>query len=252
MTIDLNCDVGESFGPFSVGQDDAIFDSVTSVNVACGAHAGDPTTMRKTVRRARQSGLVVGAHPGFPDFVGFGRRDMVLPASELEDILLYQLSALAGIARIEGVAMRHVKPHGALYNMATRDADVASAIVSAIVRFDSSLLLYAMPASCLARAGSEAGLRVVTEAFVDRQYEQDGTLSPRSIDGAVIRDADVAVARAVRLATMGEVVCRSGQVIKVPAQTLCLHGDTAGAGDLARRMRSGLLRAGVTPCAPSA
>lgn len=244
-TIDLNCDMGESFGAFTIGADEEVMPSVTSINVACGYHGGDPGVMRRTVRLARDAGVAVGAHPGLPDLAGFGRREMRVSPQEVEDMILYQLGALAAIAHSEGVRVHHVKPHGALYNMAVRDRALADAIARAVASADRSLILYGLPGSELIRAGAACGLRVAAEGFADRAYEPDGTLTPRSHAGAVIRDLDAVVRRAVRMAIEGKVRTNDGAEIEMPVETICTHGDTPGAQALTRALRAGLERAGV-------
>src|SRR5690348_6985827 len=184
MRIDLNSDMGESFGAWAMGQDAALLRVVTSANVACGFHAGDPLVMERTVALAREHGVALGAHPGYPDLVGFGRRVLDMTAAELEAAVLYQIAALAGFARAAGIALRHVKPHGALYNMAVRDRRLADAIARAIVSFDSSLVMFGLAGSIMLDAGRDAGLRVAAEGFADRMYEPDGTLTPRSRGGS--------------------------------------------------------------------
>jgi UPF0271 protein len=245
-TIDLNCDMGESFGTYTIGSDGEVMASITSANVACGGHAGDPGVMRRTVRLARESGVAVGAHPGLPDLAGFGRREMRVTPQEAEVMVLYQIGALAAIAAGEGVRLRHVKPHGALYNMAARDRALADAIVRAMCAFDRSLMLFALPGSDLARAGEEAGVSVAAEGFADRAYEADGSLTPRSRAGSVIHDPPEVVRRAVRMAVDGRVTATDGSDVTVRVATLCTHGDTPGAPGLIRGLRAGLERAGVT------
>jgi 5-oxoprolinase (ATP-hydrolysing) subunit A len=246
MRIDLNSDLGESFGPWPMGQDAALMDRITSANVACGFHAGDPGTMRQTVELAKVKGVAVGAHPGFPDLVGFGRRELKASAAEVEDLVLYQVAALAGVARAAGVTLQHVKAHGALYNMACRDRVLADAIARAVAAFDPALILFGLPHSELLRAGAAAGLRVAAEVFADRAYDPDGTLTSRTKPGSVIHDPAAVVARAVRMVKNREVVAVDGSVIALRADTICLHGDTPGAADLARAVRTGLEAAGVT------
>ncbi len=245
MRIDLNSDLGESFGPWPMGQDAALMDSISSANVACGFHAGDPGAMRATVALAKARGVAVGAHPGFPDLVGFGRREMKATPQEVEDFVVYQVAALAGIAATQGVALQHVKAHGALYNMACRDRALADAIASAVAKFDRSLILFGLPNSELLRAGEAAGLPVAAEVFADRAYERDGSLASRHKPGSVIHDADAVVARAIRMVRDKEVVAVDGSVITLEADTICLHGDTPGAAGLARAVRAGLENAGV-------
>jgi UPF0271 protein len=246
MRIDLNSDLGEAFGPWPMGQDAQLMPIISSANVACGFHAGDPATMRATVRLARAHGVAVGAHPGFPDLVGFGRREMEVRAQEVEDLVLYQVGALAAVARSEGVRLQHVKAHGALYNMACRDEALAEAIARAVVAFDPTLVLFGLPGSALLQAGLDAGLPVASEAFADRAYEPDGSLTPRSRPGSVIHDVDTVVERAVRMVTEQAVEATDGSRIRFETDTLCLHGDTPGAAALAQAIRRGLEDAGVT------
>jgi UPF0271 protein len=246
MRIDLNADIGESFGAYTIGADAELMPSITSANVACGFHGGDPAVMRRTVRLAREAGVSVGAHPGFQDLAGFGRREMRVTPQDAEDMVLYQIGALAGIAKSEGAQVRHVKPHGALYNMAVRDGALADAIARAVRAFDPSLILFALPGSELIRAGEACGLLVAAEGFADRSYEPDGSLTPRSRNGAVIHDRATVVERAVRMATEGKVTASDGSEILMRVQTICTHGDTPGAQELTRALRDGLVRAGVT------
>lgn len=244
-TLDLNCDMGESFGAYTIGADAEVMRSISSANVACGYHGGDPAVMRRTVRLARDGGVSVGAHPGFPDLAGFGRREMRLAPQEVEDLILYQVGALAGIAAAEGVRVRHVKAHGALYNMAVRDRPLADAIARAVRAFDASLLLFVLPGSELQRAGEAAGLQVALEGFADRAYEPDGSLTPRSRPGAVIHDPVEVVRRAVRMARGGGVTATDGTEVALRVHTICTHGDTPGANELTRLLRAGLEREGV-------
>jgi UPF0271 protein len=246
MRIDLNCDMGESFGAYTIGADEQVMSSITSANIACGFHGGDPGVMRRTVRMARDAGVSVGAHPGFQDLAGFGRREVRMTPQEAEDMLLYQIGALAGIATSEGVQLRHVKPHGALYNMAVRDRALAEAIARAVQAFDPSLILFALPGSELVRAGEACGLTVAAEGFADRSYEPDGSLTPRSRAGAVIHDVASVVERAVRMAIDGTITASDGSEIVMRVQTICTHGDTPGAQQLTREIRAGLERASVT------
>jgi UPF0271 protein len=244
-TIDLNSDLGESFGPWPMGADEALMPSITSANIACGFHGGDPSVMRRTIQLAKQHGVAVGAHPGFPDLSGFGRREMQLSPREVEDVVLYQVAALAGVAAAEGVTLQHVKAHGALYNMAARDAVLAAAIARAVASFDPRLILLGLPNSPLLVEGRKAGLRVAAEIFADRTYEADGSLTPRRVAGSVIHDPAQVVDRAVAMVTTRQVTATDGSAIPIAAHTLCFHGDTPGAADLARRVRAGLEAAGV-------
>lgn len=245
MRIDLNCDMGESFGRYTLGDDAAMLDVVSSANVACGLHAGDPLVMQATVALAARKGVAVGAHPGYPDLQGFGRRAMALTPTEIEASVLYQIGALAGFARAVGVPLVHVKPHGALYNVAARDQIVAEAIVRAVAAFDPNLIVVTLPDSVLARAARTVGLRVACEGFADRAYCEDGSLVPRSATGAVIHDPALATARAIRMVVHGEVETITGEVIPLHIDTLCIHGDTPGAVAIAAMLREVLETTGV-------
>jgi UPF0271 protein len=245
MEIDLNCDLGESFGRWSIGHDADVMRSITSANVACGFHAGDPGVMRDTVRLAREHGVAVGAHPGFPDLVGFGRRNMAASPREVEDFVLYQIGALAAVAAAEGVKLKHVKAHGALYNMAIRDRALSDAIARAVASFDKTLILFGLPKSELLRAGQAAGLPVAPEGFADRSYEPDGSLTPRDREGAVIHDPSAVVRRAVRMARDEVVTATNGEDIPMYVRTICTHGDTPGSHELTRLLRTGLEREGI-------
>jgi UPF0271 protein len=246
MRIDLNADVGESFGAHAIGHDAALFRIVTSASVAAGFHGGDPSTLRRTVRMALAAGVSIGAHPGFPDLAGFGRRELHVSAQEAEDLVLYQVAAVAGVAAAEGVRIRHVKPHGALYNMAARDRVVAGAIAAAVAAFDRDLILFAPPGSALLTVGVAAGLRVAPEGFADRAYEPDGRLASRHRPDAVLRDATSVVSQALRMAKEGSVMSLDGSVVPMRVRTICIHSDTPGADVLAAAVRSGLEAAGVT------
>lgn len=245
MQIDLNCDMGESFGAYTIGHDAEVMPFITSANVACGLHAGDPTVIRDTIKLAKQHGVAVGAHPGFPDLVGFGRREMYMSPREVEDSLVYQIGAVAGIAAAEGVRLQHVKAHGALYNMAVRDSALAEAIARAIAAVDRSLIMLGLPNSELIRAGEKLGLAVVAEAFADRAYEPDGQLVSRRKPGAVIHDPETVVARVVRMAREGVATAIDGSTVRLNAGTICTHGDTPGAHELVKRIRAGLEKAGI-------
>lgn len=229
-----------------MGDDSALMASISSANVACGFHAGDPGAMRATVALAKASGVAIGAHPGFPDLVGFGRREIKATPQEVEDLVVYQVAALAGIAATQGVRLQHVKAHGALYNMACRDRALAEAIARAVAAFDRSLILFGLPKSELISAGRDAGLAVAAEVFADRAYEPDGSLASRQKPGSVIHDQAAVVARAIQMVRDRRVVATDGSEIALEADTICLHGDTPGAAELARAVRSGLESAGVT------
>jgi UPF0271 protein len=251
VRIDLNADVGEAFGAYTIGPgavatDAGLLKSVTSANVAAGFHAGDPSVLRDTIRAAKSRGVAVGAHPGFPDLVGFGRRDMNVTPKEAEDFVLYQIAAVAGVAAAEGVRLQHVKPHGALFNMAAKDAGLATAIACATAAFSRSLILFGLPGSEILKAGRAAGLRVAAEAFADRAYEADGSLVSRKKPGAVVSDAASVVSRAIRMAKDKVVTAIDGTVVTLDVDTICVHGDTPGADELASRLRAGLEAAGVS------
>ncbi|MBO8162830.1 MAG: LamB/YcsF family protein [Brevibacillus sp.] len=243
--IDLNCDMGESFGRYRIGQDEAIFPFITSANIACGFHAGDPLVMRRAVRLAKQNGVAVGAHPGFPDLVGFGRREMNIDPEQLYCDLLYQIGALQAIAASEGVKLQHVKPHGALYNKANRDARTAEAVVQAISDLDRTLALYTLPTGPLYELARQKGLRVVREFFADRTYQTDGTLTPRTAPNALISDAREAARRVVRMLRENRVETVDGSEIQMEAETVCIHGDEPSAAAFAREIRRRLEEAGV-------
>ena len=246
MKVDINCDMGESFGPWPMGADAEVLPHITSANIACGAHAGDPSVMRRTVRLARAASVRVGAHPGFADLQGFGRREMKVDPSELEDSLIAQIGALAAIAQAEGTALQHVKAHGALYNMAAREPALAAAIARAIAACGPALIMFGLPGSPMIDAGVAAGLRVAAEGFADRAYEDDGSLTPRSRPGAVIHEPEAVVARAVRMVRDGVVLTAAGREVPLRVDTICVHGDTPGAPDLARRIHAALTGAGAT------
>jgi UPF0271 protein len=239
--IDLNCDLGESFGNYTLGADAEIMPFITSANIACGFHAGDPTVMQTTVRLAKQHGVAVGSHPGWPDLLGFGRREMSVSPQEAEALVLYQIGALAAFTRAEGVELRHVKPHGALYNQAAKDAALAESIARAVKRFSADLILVGLAGSELIKAGAALGLHVANEAFPDRAYNADGTLMSRKLPGAVLENPQDVAANAVRLAKEG---IRFGEKIIIP-ETLCLHGDNVHAAENTRLVRDKLRETGV-------
>lgn len=243
--LDLNSDVGESFGPYRLGETETLMAQITSASVACGFHAGDPRTMQATVALARQHGVGVGAHVGYHDLVGFGRRAISASPEEIATDVLYQIGAIFAFTKAAGIPLRHVKAHGALYNQAERDQTVAEALVEGIRRFGSPLTVVATAASAMAAAAAAAGLPLAREAFADRAYSANGTLAPRSLPGSVLTDLDQVAERAVRLATEGRVETIDGQQMEVPCDTLCIHGDTPGATAMAERVRAALGGAGV-------
>lgn len=244
--IDLNCDVGEAYGAWLAGSDAALLPLVTSANIACGFHAGDPGVIRATVRIARRHGVAIGAHPGYPDLQGFGRRAMALTPAEMEDIVLYQIGAVAAFARAAGAALAHVKPHGALYNRAVWDRLAADAIVHAIFDFDRTLILVGLAGSAIVEAGMAIGLPVAREAFADRGYEADGSLRARNLLGALLPSVDAVVAQAISIVRDGCVQAVTGEQVLIEADTLCLHGDTPGAVEFARAVRAGLEQTGIS------
>jgi UPF0271 protein len=244
-SIDLNADVGESLGPWSMGEDAGLIPLVSSVNIACGFHAGDPVTIGRTVELAVAAGAAIGAHPGYPDLVGFGRRDMDLAAAELEAAIVYQAGAIAAFAHGAGTELRHVKVHGALYNRAAADPKIAETIARAVRRVSPDLVLFGLAGSALLDAGRAAGLSVASEAFPDRAYEPDGSLRSRRLPGAVLTDSAAIAERAVAMARDGVVRAADGSTVMLAADTLCLHGDTPGSVDHARAVRAALEAAGV-------
>lgn len=243
--VDLNCDLGESFGAYTLGMDRAVIPHISSANVACGFHAADPVVMSKTVAMAKEYGVAVGAHPGYPDLVGFGRRTLQVTPAELKAMVQYQIGALQAFCAANGVRMQHVKPHGAMYNMAAKDRRLADAICQGIRELDPSLILLGLSGSCLLDAGREAGLRCASEVFADRAYEDDGSLTPRGQEGAVITDEEEAIARVLQMVQQGTVQARSGKTISIQADSVCLHGDGEKAVEFAKRINSSLNASGV-------
>jgi UPF0271 protein len=244
--LDLNSDLGESFGRWVLGDDEAMLDLVTSANVACGFHAGDPTTLRRTCRMAADAGVVVGAQVGYRDLAGFGRRFIDVAPDELADDVVYQIGALDGMCRVVGTAVRYVKPHGALYNAIVHHEAQAEAVVAAVVSYSEDLPVLGLPGSAFLRAAERAGLRTVPEFFVDRGYTPDGTLVSRREAGAVLHDPEEVTARLLRLVSDGVVTAVDGSDVAVTAGSACVHGDSPGAVEMARAVRAGLAKAGVT------
>lgn len=240
LTIDLNCDMGESFGPWKMGDDEAVLPYVSAVNIACGFHAGDPSTMIKTIQLALKYKVKIGAHPGFQDLVGFGRREMQLTAREVYALVVYQVGALAACAKVQQTTLQHVKPHGALYNMAARKPELADAIAAAVYDIDPRLVLYGLSGSELIRAGRAKGLNVYREVFADRTYQQDGTLTPRSDKHALIHDPKQAAEQVVGMIKTGKVVSLQGTTVDIQADTICLHGDGEEAVQFARTVNQTL------------
>ena len=251
-TIDLNADVGEGLGPWPMGADEALIPLVSSVNIACGAHAGDPLTIRRTVRLALAAGVALGAHPGYPDLVGFGRRELAMSVDELAASVLFQVAGMGGVARAEGGVLRHVKPHGALYHRLATDRDAAEAVVAAIASLDAGLAIVGPPGSVLLAAAVAAGLVPVPEGFADRAYEPDGRLRSRTLPGALLSDQGLAAAQAVSIARDGRVTTVDGSVVDLTVATLCVHSDTPGAPAIAAAVRGALAEAGIDVRRPGA
>ncbi len=249
--VDLNSDLGESFGSYTLGMDDQVIKHVTSVNIACGWHAGDPLVMDRTVKAALREGTAIGAHPGFPDLLGFGRRNLAATPEEVKAYVKYQLGALMAFAKASGAAIQHVKAHGALYNMAAKDAKLAAAIAEAIREVDRNIILMGLANSEMINAGKEMGLKTANEVFADRAYNPDGTLVSRKLPGAVIHDADLAISRVVRMVKEGKVQAVNGEDIEIKADSICVHGDNPEAVEFTKRIRARLEQEGVEVTAVS-
>ena len=243
--VDINCDMGESFGAYHIGADDEVFPFITSANIACGFHGGDPAVMRTTIAKAANHGVAVGAHPGLQDLIGFGRRTMDVTPEEAYDLVVYQVGALLGFARAAGVPMQHVKAHGALYNMAAASAPLSSAIARAVRDVDASLILFGLPGSHLVSEGERAGLRTACEVFADRNYMPDGSLVSRRRNDAYVHDAGEAVQRAIRMAREGKVRAVDGSEVDIRVDTICIHGDGAHAAEFAQQLRGGFEAADI-------
>lgn len=239
-TIDLNCDMGESFGTYVLGYDALAMPYVTSINVACGFHASDPDNMAKTVMLAKENGIAIGAHPGFPDLVGFGRRAMALTPEEVKNAVVYQIGALDAFCRTAGIKMQHVKAHGALYNMAEKDLAIATAIAAAIKAVDPELYMLCLANSQMVVAAKQQGVSFVEEAFADRAYTEEGTLVSRKVAGSVINDITEVVSRVVRMVKDESIISITGKEIPIHAQTICVHGDTPGAVEMVKALREAL------------
>lgn len=238
--IDLNCDLGESFGNYKIGMDEEVIPLISSANVACGYHASDPIVMQKTIAMTKKFGTAVGAHPGFPDLMGFGRRNLSVSPAEAKAYTLYQLGALDAFCRTQGVKLQHVKPHGALYNMAAKDYELARGICEAIYEFDKDLIVLALSGGQLIRAGQDIGLRTALEFFSDRAYEEDGTLVNRRKEGAVITDENEALARVVRMIKENKLTAITGKDISIKADSVCVHGDGVKALEFVKKIREKL------------
>jgi 5-oxoprolinase (ATP-hydrolysing) subunit A len=247
--MDLNCDMGESFGLWPMGDDEKIMPYITSANIACGLHAGDPLVMKKTVQMAASAGVAVGAHPGYADLQGFGRRSIPMSREEIIGLIVYQLGALEGFCRLHGTRLHHVKPHGALYNTGAVDPTVAEAIAMGVVAYNPELILVGLAGSLLLSAGREQGLVTAGEAFADRHYKEDGTLVPRSHPQSVLHDPDAVAERVLEMVRTRRVQTLSGAMLDLDFATICLHGDTPGAVAMAARIH-GLLRENDVELAP--
>jgi len=246
LQVDINCDLGESYGAFKVGNDLEIMPHITSANVACGFHAGDPLTMAQTIALAKKHGVVVGAHPGYPDLMGFGRREMQLTSEEAKSYIIYQVGALRGFAKVFGVNLQHVKPHGAMYNTALKSEELSKAIIEAITELDPNMIVFTMPKSVIAKVAVDAGLRVAYEFFADRAYNPDGSLLSRKKPGSVIKEPEKVVKRAIQALKEGTVEAFNGEVVELgQVHTICVHGDTPKAAKLAEALRKGLVKAGI-------
>jgi UPF0271 protein len=243
--IDINCDLGESFGAYTIGQDADMIQVVTSVNVACGFHAGDPKTMRETIEKAVEHGVGIGAHPGFPDLSGFGRRNLDMTPQEIYDMVIYQIGALDGFVRIAGGTLQHVKPHGALYNMAAKSEAISNAIARAVFDFNPSLILYGLSGSELIAAGKRVGLTTASEVFADRTYQEDGSLTSRRLPNAMIKEDVVAANQVVRMVKEGVVRSQQGTDVPIQADTVCIHGDGSHALSFAQALRAALLESSI-------
>ncbi len=249
--VDLNCDLGESFGNYTLGMDEKVIPLITSANVACGFHASDPDVMAKTIKLAKKSGIQVGAHPGFPDLMGFGRRNMSVTPEEAKHYVLYQIGALDAFCRMNGIRLQHVKPHGALYNMAAKDYELAKGICEAIASYDRNLIVLALSGGELARAAKDMGLRVALEVFADRAYEEDGSLVNRRKEGAVITDEDIAIERVIRMVKEQKVTAITGKDIEIKADSICVHGDGEKALDFVKKIRESFERENIEICSLS-
>ncbi|MFJ7163482.1 LamB/YcsF family protein [Bacillus safensis] len=243
--VDINCDLGESFGQYTIGADEQILEYVTSANIACGFHAGDPTVMRKTVRMALDKGVKIGAHPGLQDLAGFGRRPMAISAEEAYDLVIYQIGALSAFLKAEGGTMQHVKPHGALYNMAAENTELSESIAKAVYDVDPNLVLFGLSGSELALEGERIGLQVAHEVFSDRTYQTDGTLTSRREPHALIEEDERAVQQVVRMVREGRVRTVQGEDIELKADTVCIHGDGSHALQFAKTITAKLKEAGI-------
>ena len=247
--VDLNCDMGESFGNYKIGQDDEVIKYITSSNIACGFHAGDPNVMSYTVKLAKENNVAIGAHPGFPDLQGFGRRKMDIPPEEVKNLITYQIGALQAIAKAEGMSLQHVKPHGALYNMIANDKILGQAVVEAILKIDKDLILVGLAESEIINIALKLGLRVAREAFADRAYNSDGSLVKRSIAGSVITESELIAKRVVKMIDQQKLETIDGKTINLQIDTICLHGDNKNVVNVIKAIRK-ILNKGKIKIAP--
>lgn len=245
MKIDLNCDLGESFGNYKIGMDEEVIKFISSANIACGFHASDPLVMEKTVALAKENGVKVGAHPGFPDLVGFGRRNMNVSPAELKAMVMYQVGALAVFCKARDIKMNHVKPHGAMYNMAAKDIKLALAIAEGIAQVDDSLILLGLSGSQLLKAAQEVGLKSAAEVFADRAYEEDGSLVARTKAGAVIADENEVIERVIKMIKLGKVQTITGKEIEIKPDSICVHGDNPKALNFVKLIRQRLTQENI-------
>ncbi|WP_207421052.1 LamB/YcsF family protein [Desertivirga brevis] len=245
MIIDINCDLGEGFGNYPMPNDTILFDYISSANIACGFHAGDPAVMERSVRLAHEKGVAIGAHPGLADLQGFGRREMRISAKEAYQITIYQIGALYGFVKAAGAKLSHVKPHGALYNMAANDKQLAEALAQAVYDFDPHLTFYALSGSEMITAASRLGLKTASEVFADRTYQNDGTLTPRSHKNALIHNQEQSINQVLRMINQQEVESAEGKVVKLKADTICIHGDGPKAVEFAKLIHERLVNTGI-------
>ncbi|MGQ9507563.1 MAG: LamB/YcsF family protein [Candidatus Bathycorpusculaceae bacterium] len=246
LKIDINCDLGESYGTFKIGNDKKIMPHITSANIACGFHAGDPMIMAQTINLAKKYGVALGAHPGYPDLLGFGRREMRLTSEEVKNYTIYQVSALQGFAKAAGLTLQHVKPHGALYNTAVKDDETSRGIVDAVKALDQNLIIFAPPKSVMAKVAADAGLRVAYEFFADRAYNSDGSLVSRKEPNSIISEPSVVLERTIKVIREGKVLAVNGETITLgKMHTICVHGDTPTAIKLTETLKKELVKLGI-------
>lgn len=246
FVIDLNSDIGENFGVYKIGSDEKLMSYITSANIACGLHAGDPIVINNTILMAKEHNVSIGAHPGYPDLQGFGRRDMSLTEKEIECFVLYQLGALYAFCKAHNAELKHVKAHGALYNMASKNIDTALAVASAVKKFDSNLILVGLSNSKLIEAGKQVGLKTACEVFADRMYDENGFLASRKIPGSVIDDVDLVVRRAIDIVKYQKVTAINGKIINIRGDTICIHGDNPKAKELTENLREAFKKENIS------